>query len=139
MKKLFSQLTCIIHISSSTAVQAGSIDNNPWKLKSAIVITPASHAIYYKHVIFQGNILDLEEYVKHWGIKTKVYYDYTITGGQHIRGVNELGSGKLWAVCHEIKSGPNHPVACVAVDSRGKALDPNIYLPPYRWSVYNNS
>ncbi len=59
MKKLLSGLVVSFTILSSTAVQAGSIYNNPWKLLSAIVIKPASHAIYYKHVIFQGSILDL--------------------------------------------------------------------------------
>lgn len=139
MKKFLPGLVVSFTILSSTVVQAGSIYSNPWKLLSEIVITPASHAIYYKHVIFQGSILDLEEYVKYWKIKTKVYYDFTVPGGQQIRGVNYLGAGKLWAICHEIKSGPYHPVACVAVDSRGRALDPNIYRAEYRWSVYNNS
>lgn len=138
MKRLLSKLIVSFAVLSSTAAITGSIDNNPWKLKSAIVITPAPHAGYYKHVIFQGDMQDLEEYVNYWGIKAKVYYDFTVTGGEEIRGVNDVGSGRLWGVCQEIKSGPTHPVACIAVDSKGRALDRNIYRADYRWNAYNH-
>lgn len=138
VKRLGSGLVVCFAVLSSTTATADSIDNNPWKLKSAIVITPAPHAGYYKHVIFQGDTQDLEEYVNYWGIKAKVYYDFSVTGGQEIRGVHDVGAGRLWGVCQEIKWGPTHPVVCLAIDSRGRALDRNIYRADYRWSVYSH-
>lgn len=138
LKRLLSGLFVSFTLLSGTTVKADSIDSNPWKLNSAIVITPAPHAGYYKNIIFQGDTQDLEEYLKYWGIKAKVYYDYSITGGYVIRGVRDAGSGRLWGVCQEIKSGPTHPVVCVGVDSTGRALDRNIYRADYRWSAYSH-
>ncbi len=130
MKRLLSGLITFTVFSNTTAI-ASSINDNPWKLKSPIITTPAPHAGFYQNVIFQGGIQDLEAYVKYWGIKAKVYNDYTITGGQEIRGAL-IGTGKLWGVCHEIKSGLFHPTVCIAVNSKGRALDPHIYRANYR-------
>lgn len=105
---------------------ASDFYDNPWKLKSPVTIKPASHTKLYKHVVFTGRSDYLEDYVNYHGLKVKVFVDYWAMG-VHIKDWETIGTGKLWAACNHGKSGPIHEVVCVAVDKKGRPLDPTIF------------
>jgi len=104
MNKLLSAIALTLLV--QLPALASDFYDNPWKLRSPVIIKPASHAKLYKHVVFTGWMDDLEDYVKYHELKPK----YSQTGA-----------------CNHGKSGVMHEVVCVAVDGKGRPLDPTIF------------
>ncbi len=119
---------------SSTAKANSWIEHNPWKLRTPVVASSSYTDGYYKHVIFQGNVNELDNYVQYWDLNVYMFLE-----GKTKVSEGSFGNGRQWAVCHStIYNEDYNTVTCVAVNSKGRALARNIYRQNYRTNVYNN-
>lgn len=134
LDKLVGLGVLLLSFSVSSAAKAGSwIERNPWKLKTPVVASPSYTDGYYKNVVFQGNSSDLDNYIQYWNLNVYIFLE-----GENRVSEGSFGNGRRWAVCHlTIYDKDYNTVSCVAVNSKGRALDRKIYRQDYRTNVYN--
>jgi hypothetical protein len=134
LKKVIVLLTTVVIFVPVPAKADSWINRNPWTLQTPVVASPSYTSGYYKGVVFQGDDQELGSYIQYWRLKIHLFAE-----GREKVSESFVGVGRLWAVCHLTAYDENYnKVTCVAVNSQGRALDPNIYRQDYRTNVYNN-
>ena len=136
MKGVFASVPLVLTLSTVPAIAAPKnwMTQSPWKLKTPVITEFNIARDYYKRTVFLGSAQSLTAYVNHWGLKVQIY------GENKTRRCSQtLGSGQLWAVCSQTVLDPTYynKVVCVATNTQGRSLDPNIYREDYRTNVFN--